>query len=125
MFFPMIFDTGVDNDTVVVVMKATEGEKVATKIPRIKMEHDLANMSHSLLAGNEAWGKWATGHPADWSRYKVWFRKASHVQKYVIPSMAFDFSYMSLAQARARFLMIADVYKRLMLDVPSVPQQVI
>ncbi len=113
MFIPLIPDLGVDVDQIVTI------EKDGREIIQAQMESDLRKFVQYLVQGNEAWGKWGQVHPEDLPRYRVWFQKASHLQGRVIPSMAFDFSYMPLEHVKDRFQMIKQIVLELTLQVPS------
>lgn len=113
MFLPMIPDIGIDTDLVVLTEKAEQ------QITQAQMKHELGMFVQYLVRGNEAWGKWGKTHPKDLPKYRAWFKKAIHMQGRVIPSMAFDFAYMSYEHVQARFTMIKQVVLELTLEVRS------
>ncbi len=113
MFFPIIPDVGIDINQIALV------EKVEREITQAQMKSDLVMFVQYLVAGNDAWGKWGGEHSEDLPKYRVWFRKAVHMQGRVIPSMAFDFEYMSSEQIQNRFLMIKTVVLELISQVPK------
>lgn len=117
MFFPVIPDIGIDTDQIAVIEKAEQ------EISRAQMESDLRMFVQYLVQGNEAWGKWGRGHPEDLPKYRVWFRKAAHLQRRVIPSMVFDFAYMPFEHVKDRFQMIKQVVLGLTLEVPNLSDE--
>lgn len=117
MFPPMILDIGIDADQVVVI------EKAGQEIPQAQMKSDLGMFVRYLVQGNEAWGKWGSKHPEDLPKYRVWFKKVVHMQGIVIPSMAFDFTYMPFEHVKNRFQMIKQIVLELTLEVPSLSDE--
>jgi len=117
MLIPMIPNIGIDTDQIVLVEKAEQ------QITEVQMKGDLKIFVQYLVQGNEAWGKWGQTHPEDLPKYRLWFKKAVHIQGRVIPSMTFDFTYMSPEHVQARFTMIKQVVLELTLAVPNLSDE--
>ena len=122
MFLPLPPHAGIDTDLVVLmsqqdIVEPNAVEKKDTAEQRMRKE--LNQFAIDLMEANTAWAEWGIEHPDEILKYRRWFKSASMMRNYVIPSMAFDFAMMPQESVVLRFDLIKQSVARLLFSTPS------